>query len=140
MYRQFDKFLTFITKIVLTIPNIFNKGETMKKSLALAALVLCSNAWADWEIAGQITAVDSINHTITLNGNTNVHILPYTKLVGDDCGFFYNDTYGNFSDLEVGKLVEADVYKMQTPTQQEQFVAQKVEWKCVGWMDSKKAY
>lgn len=120
----------------------------MKKLAHLVFLgALGTFALADWDIAGQITAIDPVNHTITLNGNAVIQILPYTKLKGDDCGIFWNDTYGTFADLEVGKFVEAEVYPSapagaapQAGAGGAQFVAQEVEWKCYGWMDRKRAY
>ena len=42
----------------------------MKKLAQLVFLgTLGTFALADWDIAGQITAIDPVNHTITLNGN-----------------------------------------------------------------------
>lgn len=123
----------------------------MKKLAHLIfAGALGATALADWDIAGQITAIDPVQHTITLNGNAVIQILPYTKLKGDDCGIFWNDTYGTFADLEIGKFVEAEVYPSApvgaangiapTGAPAAQFVAQEVEWKCFGWMDRKRAY
>ncbi|RAX55513.1 hypothetical protein CCZ01_09960 [Helicobacter monodelphidis] len=115
----------------------------MKKLLSVAILSgLCvTPILADWDLQGQISAVDPAKKTITLQGmngvNAVIQILPYTQLKGDDCGAFGNDVYGTFADLTVGKFIEAEVYPanamagaQQAPAAGGQFVAKEVEWKC----------
>ena len=121
--------------------------KTFTKTLILAGL-LASPLLADWDIEGQITAINPTAKTITiagLGGNAVVQILPYTKLKGDDCGPWGNDVYGTFADLKQGMFVEAEVYpagagmpmnstvNTQAPQIVEgaQFVAKEVEWKCM---------
>ena len=121
--------------------------KTFTKTLVLAGL-LASPLLADWDIEGQITAINAGAKTITIagmGGNAVVQILPYTKLKGDDCGPWGNDVYGTFADLKQGMFVEAEVYPAgagmpymggnaaQAPqiVQEAQFVAKEVEWKCM---------
>ena len=121
--------------------------KTFTKTLILAGL-LASPLLADWDIEGQITAINPTAKTITMagmGGNAVVQILPYTKLKGDDCGPWGNDVYGTFADLKQGMFVEAEVYpagagmpmnstvNTQAPQIVEgaQFVAKEVEWKCM---------
>lgn len=121
--------------------------KTFTKTLVLAGL-LASPLLADWDIEGQITAINAGAKTITIagmGGNAVVQILPYTKLKGDDCGPWGNDVYGTFADLKQGMFVEAEVYpaganmpmnnatNAQAPQIVEgaQFVAKEVEWKCM---------
>lgn len=121
--------------------------KTFTKTLILAGL-LASPLLADWDIEGQITAINPTAKTITIagmGGNAVVQILPYTKLKGDDCGPWGNDVYGTFADLKQGMFVEAEVYpagagmpmnstvNTQAPQIVEgaQFVAKEVEWKCM---------
>ena len=121
--------------------------KTFTKTLVLAGL-LASPLLADWDIEGQITAINAAAKTITIagmGGNAVVQILPYTKLKGDDCGPWGNDVYGTFADLKQGMFVEAEVYPAgagmpnmggnaaQAPqiVQEAQFVAKEVEWKCM---------
>lgn len=85
-------------------------------------------AFADMDIQGQIIDVNNANKTITIsgmNGNMVVQVFPYTKLKGDDCGLFGNDTYHNFTALKPGMFVEIDGYP-----QGQFFGAQEIEWKC----------
>lgn len=122
--------------------------KTFTKTLILAGL-LASPLLADWDIEGQITAINPSAKTITIagmGGNAIVQILPYTKLKGDDCGLWGNDVYGTFADLKQGMFVEAEVYPAgagmppmggnttQAPqiVEEAQFVAKEVEWKCMG--------
>lgn len=77
----------------------------LKKMLktALFMAVFSAPAFADMDIQGQIVDVNNANKTITisgLNGNMVVQVFPYTKLKGDDCGIFGNDTYHNFTALK----------------------------------------
>ena len=121
--------------------------KTFTKTLVLAGL-LAAPLLADWDIEGQITAINAAAKTITIagmGGNAVVQILPYTKLKGDDCGPWGNDVYGTFADLKQGMFVEAEVYPAgagmpnmggnaaQAPqiVQEAQFVAKEVEWKCM---------
>lgn len=96
--------------------------------IALVASVLSVPAFADMDIQGQIVNVDNANKTITIsgmNGNMVVQVFPYTKLKGDDCGVFGNDTYHNFTALKPGMFVEIEGYP-----QGQIFGAQEIEWKC----------
>ncbi|MDE7174504.1 MAG: hypothetical protein K2N75_00400 [Helicobacter sp.] len=96
--------------------------------IALVASALSVPAFADMDIQGQIVNVDNANKTITIsgmNGNMVVQVFPYTKLKGDDCGVFGNDTYHNFTALKPGMFVEVEGYP-----QGQIFGAQEIEWKC----------
>ncbi len=96
--------------------------------VALCVCIFSIPAFADMEIHGQIVNVDNGNKTITIsgmNGNVVVQVFPHTKLKGDDCGMFGNDTYHNFTDLKSGMFVEVEGYP-----QGQGFGAQKIEWKC----------
>ena len=126
--------------------------KTFTKTLILAGM-LASPLLADWDIEGQITAINPTAKTITIagmGGSAVVQILPYTKLKGDDCGPWGNDVYGTFADLKQGMFVEAEVYPAgagmpgvgmpmgaagNTTAPQivegAQFVAKEVEWKCM---------
>ncbi len=121
--------------------------KTFTKTLVLAGM-LTSSLLADWDIRGQITAINPAAKTITIagmGGNAVVQILPYTKLKGDDCGPWGNDVYGTFANLKQGMFVEAEVYPAGAgmpmgaagnaaapqPVQGAQFVAKDVEWKCM---------
>ncbi|MDE5592036.1 MAG: hypothetical protein K2I63_03660 [Helicobacter sp.] len=99
------------------------------------------------EIMGQISAVDDINKTITLNVHGNemiIQVFPHTKIKGDDCGTFGSDVYGTFKDLTIGKFVEVEVTPYgnhANPSTSSQkgthFGAKEIEWKC---NSKKKAY
>lgn len=111
--------------------------------------IMTSSLLADWDIKGQITAVDSNSKTVTIQGMSGsnvVQILPYTELKGDDCGQWGNDIYGTFTDLKQGMFVEAEVYPAGTKpgmpmgvqntnnsadANGAQFVAKEIEWKCM---------
>ncbi|MDE5602874.1 MAG: hypothetical protein K2I71_03010 [Helicobacter sp.] len=100
----------------------------------------------DFDVYGQISAVDSVNKTITLNapgGQLVIQVLPHTKIKGDNCGPFRNDVYGTFKDLTVGKSIKAEVlsYGAYPPAQNlsaqspntpnnAQYTAKEIEWKC----------
>ncbi|WP_300796922.1 DUF5666 domain-containing protein [Helicobacter sp. UBA3407] len=101
-----------------------------KKLLAvLFGIAISIPAFADMDIQGQIVSVNNANKTITISGmngsNMVVQVFPYTKLKGDDCGVFGNDTYHNFTALKPGMFVEIDGYP-----QGQVFGAQEIEWKC----------
>lgn len=116
-----------------------------------AAAVLSTSAMAyDFDVAGQISAVDNQNKTITLSGPGGqlvIKVMPYTEIKGDDCGAFGQDVYGTFRDLTVGKFVEVDAIPYggynayadsnagainpQTGLPQNmQLTAKEIEWKC----------
>lgn len=116
-----------------------------------AAAILSTSAMAyDFDVAGQISAVDNQNKTITLSGPGGqlvIKVMPYTEIKGDDCGAFGQDVYGTFKDLTVGKFVEVDaipyggynayadsnagVINPQTGLPQNmQLTAKEIEWKC----------
>ncbi|TLD87806.1 DUF5666 domain-containing protein [Helicobacter sp. MIT 05-5294] len=101
-------------------------SKIFKTMLLVGALSL--PAFADMDIQGQIVDVNNANKTITIsgiNGNMVVQVFPYTKLKGDDCGIFGNDTYHNFTALKPGMFVEIEGYP-----QGQVFGAQEIEWKC----------
>ena len=120
-------------------------------TLAIAA-ILSTSAMADYDfdVAGQIAAVDNANKTITLagpGGQLVIKVLPYTEIKGDDCGMFGQDVYGSFKDLTVGKFVKveaipyggynayadsnANAINPQTGLPQNmQLTAKEIEWKC----------
>lgn len=131
--------------------------SSLKLGLKLsAAAVLCAgvfssaNADNDFDVYGQISAVNAAARTITIsNGaqNMEIKIMPHTKLKGDDCGMFGNDTYGTFDrDLTPGKFVKVEIFygymgggypqaypqqgQAQNPQMQGPMVAKEVEWKC----------
>lgn len=116
--------------------------KTLKRfgKVAILASLLASNAaMADWDfdVAGQISAVDNANKTITLaspSGQLVIKVLPYTKIKGDDCGPMAMDIYGSFKDLTVGKFVEVEAIPNNAPTsnslQDMQLSAKEIEWKC----------
>lgn len=115
----------------------------MKKLFILCFFTL---VWADWDITGQIIAIDVGKKTITIGGwsatTLEIQVLPHTRLKGDDCGLFgLWDTSGTFNDLEVGQIVEVDLLpgNFAPITSQQQTTmpptARKIEWKC-----SKRAY
>lgn len=116
-----------------------------------AAAILSTSAMAyDFDVAGQISAVDNQNKTITLSGPGGqlvIKVMPYTEIKGDDCGAFGQDVYGTFKDLTVGKFVEVDAIPYggynayadsnvgainpQTGLPQNmQLTAKEIEWKC----------
>lgn len=88
--------------------------KTLKLFGAFAtAAILSTTAMAgyDFDVAGQISAVDNKNKTITLSGPGGqlvIKVLPYTEIKGDDCGAFGQDVYGTFRDLTVGKFVKVE--------------------------------
>lgn len=129
--------------------------SSLKFGLKLSvAAVLCAGAFSganaddDFEVYGQISAVNDAAKTITIsNGaqNMEIKIMPHTKLKGDDCGMFGNDTYGTFSkDLTPGKFVKVEILNgymgggypqaYSQPNQAQPnpgpMVAKEVEWKC----------
>lgn len=127
--------------------------KTLKLLGAFAtAAILSTSAMAgyDFDVAGQISAVDNKNKTITLSGPGGqlvIKVLPYTEIKGDDCGAFGQDIYGTFKDLTVGKFVEveavpyggynayadsnAGAINPQTGLPQNmQLTAKEIEWKC----------
>lgn len=127
----------------------------MKKkllSMVLGVFMFGSLSFADFDfdVRGQISAVDNANKTITLssaNGKLVIKVLPYTEIKGDDCGAFGQDIYGSFKDLTVGKFVKVEAIphggynayndsnsqvidpKTQLPQNME-LVAKEIEWKC----------
>ncbi|WP_297812034.1 DUF5666 domain-containing protein [uncultured Helicobacter sp.] len=116
------------------------------------AAILSTSAIAgyDFDVAGQISAVDNKNKTITLSGPGGqlvIKVLPYTEIKGDDCGAFGQDVYGTFRDLTVGKFVEVEAvpyggYNAYADSnagaidprtglpQNMQLTAKEIEWKC----------
>ncbi|TLD85164.1 hypothetical protein LS70_001025 [Helicobacter sp. MIT 11-5569] len=118
----------------------------------LSAAILSTSAMAgyDFDVHGQISAVDNKNKTITLSGPGGqlvIKVLPYTEIKGDDCGPFGQDIYGSFRDLTVGKFVKveaipyggynayaesnAQAINPQTGLPQNmQLTAKEIEWKC----------
>lgn len=117
------------------------------------AAILSASAMAsdyDFDVAGQISAVDHANKTITLagpGGQLVIKVLPYTEIKGDDCGVFGQDVYGSFKDLTVGKFVKveavpyggynayadsnAGAINPQTGLPKDmQLTAKEIEWKC----------
>lgn len=127
--------------------------KTLKLFGALvSAAILSTSAMAgyDFDVHGQISAVDNKNKTITLSGPGGqlvIKVLPYTEIKGDDCGAFGQDIYGSFKDLTVGKFVEveaipyggynayaesnAQAVNPQTGLPQNmQLTAKEIEWKC----------
>ena len=127
--------------------------KTLKLFGTLAtAAILSTSAMADYDfdVAGQIAAVDNANKTITLagpGGQLVIKVLPYTEIKGDDCGMFGQDVYGSFKDLTVGKFVKveaipyggynayadsnANAINPQTGLPQNmQLTAKEMKWKC----------
>lgn len=127
--------------------------KTLKLFGAFAtAAILSTSAMAgyDFDVHGQISAVDDKNKTITLSsagGQLVIKVLPYTEIKGDDCGAFGQDIYGTFKDLTVGKFVEveavpyggynayadnnAQAINPQTGLPKDmQLTAKEIEWKC----------
>lgn len=129
----------------------------MKKKLLSMVLGVCmcgslSFADFDFDVNGQISAVDNTNKTITLSsmngGKLVIKVLPYTEIKGDDCGAFGQDIYGSFRDLTIGKFVKVEAVphggynaynysnsqaidpKTQLPQNME-LVAKEIEWKCI---------
>ena len=103
---------------------------------ALFCIAVSVNAYAEYEMHGQISSVNEENKTITLigNGGANVvvQVFPYTKLKGDDCGAFgAYDTYEKFTALKAGMFVQVD----GMPNANGLVSAKEIEWKC-----GKKAY
>ncbi|TLD87313.1 hypothetical protein [Helicobacter sp. MIT 05-5294] len=118
----------------------------------LSAAILTTSAMADYDfdVQGQIAAVDNANKTITLAGPSGqlvIKVLPYTEIKGDDCGAFGQDVYGTFKDLTIGKFVKveaipyggynayaesnAQAVNPQTGLPQNmQLTAKEIEWKC----------
>lgn len=116
------------------------------------AAILSTTAMAgyDFDVAGQISAVDNKNKTITLSGPGGqlvIKVLPYTEIKGDDCGAFGQDVYGTFRDLTVGKFVKVEAipyggYNAYADSnsgainpqiglpQNMQLTAKEIEWKC----------
>lgn len=83
----------------------------------------------DVDINGQITSVNDAKKTITLmgaNGNIEIKVFPYTKLKGDDCGVFGNDTQEKFNALKEGMFVEVEAIPQVDGT----LGAKEIEWKC----------
>ncbi len=113
------------------MPNGFKEHNMRLRNFVKVALcvgMFSIPAFADMDMHGQIVEVNQANKTITIsgmNGNMVVQVFPYTKLKGDDCGIFGNDTYHNFTDLKPGMFVEIDGYP-----QGQIFGAQEIEWKC----------
>lgn len=120
---------------------------TKKKWIKLLAVFLSVGILsADWDITGQITAINPETKVITLGGYgggaMNIQVLPHTQLDGDDCGLFgLWDTWGSFNDLYVGQIVEVDllqgVYPYNAVPQSPDaannpplMTARKIEWKC----------
>ncbi len=127
--------------------------KTLKLFGILAmSLAFATSAMADWDfdVSGQISAVDPAKKTITISGpggQLTVTVLPYTEIKGDDCGPFGQDIYGTFRDLTVGKFVQieaipyggynafnnsnANAINPQTGLPQNmQLTAKEIEWKC----------
>ena len=126
--------------------------KTLKLLGAFAATAILSTSTMayDFDVAGQISAVDNQNKTITLSGPGGqlvIKVMPYTEIKGDDCGAFGQDVYGTFKDLTVGKFVEVDAIPYggynayadsnagainpQTGLPQNmQLTAKEIEWKC----------
>lgn len=119
--------------------------------LAIIGLVSTS-AMADWDfdVHGQITAVNDAQKTVTIGGATGeltIKVLPHTEIKGDDCGAFGQDIYGTFKDLTVGKFIQIEALpaggynaynttnagavdpKTGLPANME-LVAKEIEWKC----------
>lgn len=73
----------------------------------------------DFDVQGQISAVDDANKTVTItgpSGSLTIKVLPYTEIKGDDCGAFGQDIYGSFKDLTVGKFVKLKLCLMEVTT------------------------
>ena len=123
--------------------------KTLKLFGTLAtAAILSTSAMADYDfdVAGQIAAVDNANKTITLagpGGQLVIKVLPYTEIKGDDCGAFGQDIYGSFKDLTPGKFVKVEAipnggYNAYNGGQMDNttglpkdLVAKEIEWKCM---------
>ncbi|WP_233704041.1 hypothetical protein [Helicobacter mesocricetorum] len=112
---------------------------------ALSLATLLSSALIaddDFDVYGQISAVDSVNKTITLSapgGQLVIKVLPFTKIKGDDCGPFGNDVYGTFKDLTIGKSIKAEIISygaypavqdLAAQSPNTQYNAKEIEWKC----------
>ncbi|MBX7490513.1 DUF5666 domain-containing protein [Helicobacter turcicus] len=118
----------------------------------VVAAIFSTSAMADYDfdVHGQISAVDQVKKTITLSGPGGqlvVQVLPYTEIKGDDCGAFGQDIYGSFRDLTVGKFVKVEAvpyggYNAYNQSNAEainpstglpqnmQLTAKEIEWKC----------
>lgn len=112
---------------------------------ALSLATLLSSALmagdSDFDVYGQISAVDSAAKTITLASpggqNLVIQVLPNTKITGDNCGTFGNDVYGTFKDLTVGKFVKVEAVQYgaypqspNTPNNVVQYTATDIQWEC----------
>ncbi|WP_258864848.1 hypothetical protein [Helicobacter sp. MIT 14-3879] len=120
--------------------------------IAIVSVLVSTIAMADFDfdVQGQISAVDNEIKTITLSGpggDLVIKVLPYTEIKGDDCGVFGQDIYGSFSDLTVGKFIEveaipyggynaynssnANAINPRTGLPNDmQLTAKEIEWKC----------
>ena len=72
-------------------------------ALSLAALFsTAAMADYDFDVQGQISAVNDKDKTITLagpGGQLVIKVLPYTEIKGDDCVSFVKDVDGSVLDL-----------------------------------------
>lgn len=113
---------------------------SLATTLLSGALIAGDN---DFDVYGQISAVDSVNKTITLAspGGQNIifQVLPNTKITGDNCGPFGNDVYGTFKDLTIGKFVKVEAVQYgayppaqssNTPNNVVQYTATDIQWEC----------
>lgn len=128
--------------------------KTLKLFGALTLAALFSTAAMadfDFDVQGQISAVDDKNKTITLagpGGQLVIKVLPYTEIKGDDCGPFGQDIYGSFKDLTPGKYVKVeavpyggyDAYSANNAQainpatglpKDGQLTAKEIEWNCM---------
>ena len=132
------------------------KGANMKTLKLLGALSLAAlfstaaMADYDFDVQGQISAVNDKDKTITLagpGGQLVIKVLPYTEIKGDDCGAFGQDVYGSFKDLTPGKYVKVEAvpyggYNAYNANNTQaidpatglpkdgQLTAKEIEWKC----------
>lgn len=74
--------------------------------IALVLSLCVSSALADDDINGIVTNINSKNHTITLNNNIMIKVMPNTKIEID--GQFF-DSYGNFRSLKLNDFVEVEI-------------------------------
>lgn len=88
--------------------------NTKKTLLALvlgAFAISTMHAGNEIDIKGNIMTIDPANHTLMVmskRGNMPIFVAPYTKIKGDDCGIFGQDTRMSFAQIRQGMYAKIE--------------------------------